>query len=318
MKKFLFKTAIFLVGVLLLSIVLLAYRLTSENPYSVLFHLKNSQLVTHANTNKVVILGGSNARYGFDSEYLQEKFNRPVINMGITLHQGLAYYLNWSKLYLQEGDWVIISPEYRTTDSEGGLYGSYMLVDVAPDNTHFKQYLLSDYKVIKNQLLQSHMIISQSVNSLINPDTKKEILLASHNAAGDAIGNHGKSKNYAANMVIIQKPFGDYFAVMKEFAAYCKSKHIKVFLSFPPASKDLVDVKENLQQIVALHKQELPEVIILNSPQDAFYPDNLFYDSSYHLNSAGKKIHTQHVYTRLENHHMSSSDAIASMYTINK
>lgn len=295
MKNFVIKNLLFLAGVAIISLGLLAYKVSTENPYSILFHLKNQKLASIFNQPKIIIIGGSNARYGFNSEFLEKKYGRPVINTAITYHQGLPYYLEWSKMYLKEGDWVIISPEYALTNSSKSLLGTYQLIDVAYENEYFMKFLQDNPKVLKNQLSQSHMILNKILNNITNREIDKENLLASHNTSGDAIERHGKSENFAATTIVINKPCQDYYQLIHQYASYCQQKKIKLFLTFPPVRKESLELQTNTDLIVEKIQNEIPGILMLNTPEDTIYPDSLFYDSPYHLNAAGKELHTQKV-----------------------
>ncbi|QHT71079.1 hypothetical protein GXP67_32715 [Rhodocytophaga rosea] len=300
MKKFLLKCTLFATGIGTLFIILLIYKVSTENPFSVLFHLKNRQLVQLSNEPKMIIIGGSNARYGFDSRFLEKKLGRPVINAAITYHQGLAYYLEWSKKHLKAGDYVLLSPEYTLSSSREGLFGTHKLIDVAYQNKDFRNFLLSDSRILFNQLIQTHSIVNQSMESLLTNDPEKKELLASHNLHGDAINCIGKSKNFVPTKITIQKPDQQYFELLNEYAAFCRSKGVKVFISFPPARKKSVTMEIAPSAVVAQTKQKVSDFTVLNTPESALYPDRYFFDSSYHLNQDGKQLHTQQVYTNLQ------------------
>jgi hypothetical protein len=300
MKKFLLKSTLFAIGIGIIFIVLLIYKVSTENPFSVLFHLKNRQLVQHSEAPKMIIIGGSNARYGFDSRYLEKKLGRPVINAAITYHQGLAYYLEWTKKYLKKGDYVLISPEYTLSSTKEGLFGTHKLIDVAYANKDFSQFLLSDSRILLNQLIQSHWILNQSLESLITDEPDKQELLASHNQNGDAINCIGKSEHFTATKISIEEPDQAYYELLNDFAAYCRAKNVKVFISFPPVRKESVTIEADPEEIVEQTKQHVSSLTVVNSPEHTLYPDRYFYDSSYHLNQEGKQFHTQQVYAGLQ------------------
>lgn len=292
---------------------LIAYKLSTETPYSVLFHLKNEKLAQLSKKPKLVIIGGSNARYGFDSQLLEKKLGRPVVNAAITYHQGLSYYLDWVKLYLNEGDYILISPEYALTSSKKGLYGTDKLIEVAHNNEYFSSYFFSNPKILFTQLLQGHWIVSQSIDNLTSKKTDKHMLLASHNQQGDAINCFGKSENFVPTKVIFEKPSQEYFALLNQFAAYCRSKKVQVFISFPPVREGSITLQATPQNIFAQSKNHLDKPILLNTPESTIYADQYFYDSSYHLNEVGKKIHTKNVLAHMKQFIKEEDENIASM-----
>lgn len=296
MKKFIIKSAFFALGVGILSVVLIIFKVSTETAYSVLFHLKNEKLAQVSKKPKLIIIGGSNARYGFDSQFLEQKLGRPVINAAITYHQGLSYYLDWTKLYLKAGDYVLISPEYALTSSKEGLYGSDKLLEVAYKNEHLGNYLLNNPKIMFTQLKQGHYILNQSIENLTKKGADKQMLLTSHNENGDAINCIGKSKHFVATKVDFEKPSREYYDLLNQYAAYCRSKNIKVFISYPPVRMGSITMKTAPQEILVQSRNNLDNLVLLNTPESTIYPDNYFFDSSYHLNEEGKKLHTSRVY----------------------
>lgn len=60
---------------------------------------------------KIVIVGGSNASFGIDTDIMEQEFRIPVVNMA--LHGGLSakYMMEQVKPYLKEGDILIMSRE---------------------------------------------------------------------------------------------------------------------------------------------------------------------------------------------------------------
>jgi|GEM_PF-5769351 len=60
---------------------------------------------------KIVVVGGSNATFGIDTETMEDKLKIPVVNMAV--HGGLSvkYMMEQVKPYLREGDVLIMSRE---------------------------------------------------------------------------------------------------------------------------------------------------------------------------------------------------------------
>ncbi len=82
---------------------------------------------------KIIIIGGSNATFGLDSERLQRALCRPVVNM--TLHAGLGFEFMCNELdgRIGEGDLIIATLEYSAfTHAVKDNETHIMLVDRAP------------------------------------------------------------------------------------------------------------------------------------------------------------------------------------------
>ena len=60
---------------------------------------------------KIVIIGGSSAAFGYDSEIIENHLDMPVVNMGLYAALGTKLMLDLSRDAIREGDIVIIAPE---------------------------------------------------------------------------------------------------------------------------------------------------------------------------------------------------------------
>lgn len=57
---------------------------------------------------KIVLIGNSNLAFGIRSELMEDAFNMPVVNMGLHGGLGNAFHEKMAKLYVSEGDIIII------------------------------------------------------------------------------------------------------------------------------------------------------------------------------------------------------------------
>jgi hypothetical protein len=144
MKNFLIKMFVFVILTGLISILLV----------STLFELKQKRIDQIKGQPKIVLFGGSSCRHGFNSEMLEQSLHRKSVNLAITNHQGLFYYMEWSKTFLDKGDVVVISPEYDITN-KGGFYGSHKLCNVSAADKNFLKFLAKNKEAIKQ--LVSHL-----------------------------------------------------------------------------------------------------------------------------------------------------------------
>lgn len=73
---------------------------------------------------KIILIGNSNVCFGIDSEMIEEAFQMPVVDMGLSGNLGNAFHENMAKLGVSEGDIVIIChSDYSDDDTipEPGL-----------------------------------------------------------------------------------------------------------------------------------------------------------------------------------------------------
>lgn len=90
------------------------------------------EMLKKAGSPKIVILGGSNASFGFNSQLINDEFKLPVVNMGVYAEIGFRFVLKDVEQYLGPGDIVVSVPEYANFSSDF-YYGSRGLIAVVFD-----------------------------------------------------------------------------------------------------------------------------------------------------------------------------------------
>ena len=64
-----------------------------------------------ADSEKIVVVGGSSVAFGLDSKLMEEKTGIPVVNFGLYAALGTKLMLDLSLPHINEGDTVVIAPE---------------------------------------------------------------------------------------------------------------------------------------------------------------------------------------------------------------
>lgn len=84
---------------------------------------KEKRLEELGNQSRLLIIGGSNARFGFDSSILRDTLHLEPVNMGIHIGLGLNYMFEEVYDHLRKGDVLLVSAEYNHFLKEGSYYG---------------------------------------------------------------------------------------------------------------------------------------------------------------------------------------------------
>lgn len=108
LKGFIVFVAIFVAVVLFMGIIL-PY---NKNGYMREQDVKMSMLSKPGRRAAVVLLGGSNVAFGYDSELLADSIGMPVVNAGLHASVGLKYIIDDCFQRLKRGDILVLSPEY--------------------------------------------------------------------------------------------------------------------------------------------------------------------------------------------------------------
>ena len=84
--------------------------------------LDKESLLSETGQKRVILVGGSNVAFGFNSTMLKEMLVEEPVNVGLHAGFGLFLPLNLVEDYLSEGDTVILAFEYEllSTDAMDG------------------------------------------------------------------------------------------------------------------------------------------------------------------------------------------------------
>ena len=70
-------------------------------------------LLERAGSPRLILVGGSNVAFGFDSQLLEQRLGLNPVNMGLHASVGMRFMLQEVQPYLRPGDVVVVSPEYE-------------------------------------------------------------------------------------------------------------------------------------------------------------------------------------------------------------
>ncbi|MGB6297650.1 MAG: hypothetical protein WBF90_15900 [Rivularia sp. (in: cyanobacteria)] len=272
---------------------------------SELYELK-SNLALSIKSPKLVIIGGSSARYGISCKIIQEQTGKSCFNGGTVADMSADYNLNLSRKWLNPGDTALIALEYHyyhnnSTDDANVI--NYAM-------GHDIDYLISlDFKR-KVQLLNSISLqrVKEGILAKFNPPlVVKKNFQEIHNEYGDIIDNREANMtkkllkhqetlsplNGAETWDSINPNNQDLKSIVK-FIDWCHKNNIKVLATWPNTT--YFDIyKQEKQQIFLRSIRKFYQqnnVPVIGKPEDVMYDKSMFYDSAYHLHDRGMKIRT--------------------------
>lgn len=279
------------------------------------------QLCRETPSPKVLILSGSNALFGFDSDRLAHFLERPVINFGLHAGLSLEYLLNRYDLSLKPGDWVILPLEYelyRTAESNTSWFTTQVM---AWDPAYFEDLsliekarfirsvsplrlfsnLLNRFLVRERRELLSEQEIMDSVRAVwTTGDYSKDYHFKNLNHRGDMARNHPIRPRLSPDYPV----FGEEFEIspytreqLIRFFSKCHREGVTVFVTWPCIIDDgpldpekARRFQDNILKIEAFMAEQ--QVPLLGDPMDFRLPESLFYDTKYHLAKTGRELRT--------------------------
>lgn len=255
---------------------------------------------------RVVVIGGSGAAFGLRCDLLEEALpGYSAVNFGMYAGMGTAVMLDLALPRLREGDIVIFSPE-----QSGQTLSTYLGAEYLWQGTDGRPDLLNGLRWEDwRKLLGSFpYFAAQKARFFRDGAPKGEGVYArsSFNAWGD-IDYPNREANimtggWDRNMPISfdpELPQQDFLDRFNAFVAACEEKGVTVFYRFCPMNASAVtrpEEGESYQQYLA----EQLRCPILGDVRDAILEEGWFYDTNFHLNSAGAVLNTARLARELQ------------------
>lgn len=300
MKKFL--TKIILFG--LVAVTVFAVWVFVPNPLVVgnYFAAQKAKMARLAELKepKVVLVGGSNLAFGFDSPRAERAWGRPVVNMGLHAGTGLRYQLNCVKPYVRKGDIVLVCPEYDQFCGEQ-MYGLrdlfYIVNNVEPTHWAFLSprqiYRNLAYVFLEEPKKAENVHIGRKYPEGDFGQYNPRYCPLGFNACGDMIQHWSDVKTYEIRTggfsVAIFNP--ESISDIKTFAEDVRSRGASVYLMPPGTYEYFVKTSTEFMDFI---KRELAAVgcPFVIDPEELAMPLTRLYDTPYHLNLDGVTYRT--------------------------
>ena len=247
----------------------------------------------------IILVGGSNVAFGFDTKEIERQMNMPAINLG--LHAGLKrdFYLNMCRQNINPGDIFILAFEYSAYNEDlmtenitwYTVDNNIDLMKLIPMSNMFN--LLRYYPIY---LLKKTQECILSPNPL--PD-REAYQSKSFDEYGDNIFEryeniHTKEEIEETKYIQIKKDIisDESVKAFKEFREYCESKGAKVYATCPSVDEYALVSIENNGKDFKKYYEEKTGIKMISEPSDYVLNTKYFYDTDYHLNLNGVKVRT--------------------------
>lgn len=293
MKQFLIKASLITVVSFVMTVLIDIAILRKPDNLSYYSHERNFSLAYHRlealkDSNKIVIIGGSNGAFGINSRLLHETYNLPVVNTCTHASIGLRMQFETYKDMLREGDIVILSPEYG--GGKERLYGGYNLLRIL--STHmpegYRKLTLRQWLNIYNFIGIHYLGTKRHKNfsEFDDPYSANAI-----NEYGDIEWEreHKDSIDFYHLSGYMDDELIDYIKYIHDFT---KSKGIK--LAFLPPTMMKSNFKSCVKQIDSMaYSLEINGVPWQSAPSNYSFDDTLYFDTPCHMTPEGANIRTK-------------------------
>ena len=258
--------------------------------------------------NKLVILAGSNGRYSHSAKTMGDCLHMPAVNLSITASISIDWQLELIKRHLNSGDIIFLPLEphnYNSTeqDSAKSTEGIYCLLYNKREwlkMSLIKKYYTfyhTDLFLIFEDILERAMLLAD-----VKPRSKGQ------NEFGDEIGHtpeRGKPYFAYINSLRDINPYQqgintESYSMKKlsDFLQWASLNKIRVFGCLPTIINTVKVPQNYVEQLKSFYEKYGHKFIVLDN--NAQYDISLFYDTPFHLNTEGQKLHSEKVAQKIK------------------
>ena len=293
MKKFLIRISLF--GFLLALVLVIGFSLpvTPRASKSLLFaQIKKDSLLVNTVQPRIIFVGGSNLSFGLNSQLIKDSLKLNPINTAIHAALGLKYMMDNTIQYIKKGDVIILSPEYNHFYGEY-VYGHEELLRTVSDidytslsdldmlqlksiSKYFLKYCFSKFKPSEYRGFYENKIYStNSFNKYGDAYIHWDLQPLKVNPAGEIMGA------YNPNTVTL----------IDKFRVELERKGALLLITFPCLQEESFDnITHQIKKVE--EKLVIGKFNLLSSPERYRIPDEMLYNTPYHLSKKGVDYRT--------------------------
>lgn len=288
----LLKCATFVCIVTLSYVGLLYLTFDSDQDSYLAANLDKMRLMSETRSPKMLFIGGSNLAFGLDSAKIRQAFSMPVVNTGVHAALGLKFMLDQVTPHLKRGDIVVVVPEYSFSVGNS-FYGGFELLELVTRHTHEWRVLRSMYiPAIPSILLRANVRLFDYKPMRFRNATDV-YRRNSFNSDGD-VTVHLKLPNRKFSAEVLLKTDVNQTAMqyLYDFVSTNVDRGITSVVVYPCLERSYY--RHNVATIAMITKALSGKGIhVASTPQDFVYDDDLFFDTTYHLNARGRQLRTE-------------------------
>lgn len=248
---------------------------------------------------RIIVAGGSGAAFGQDSALLESLVpGYDVVNFGMYAGLGTAVMLDLAWPELRQGDILIFSPEQSAQTlslyfNAGSMWqasdGAFsLLTRLRADDLSAMAGSLADFAADKLACLREGKPMPAGVYSRAAFNAWGDV--AAPRAANIMPGGFDPDMPVAFDPALLD---ADFAAFLRTYAARCGQRGVTFLFRFCPMNAAAVPEGEMAHlDAFAAHLTEQTGVPVLGEPADSVMEAGWFYDTNFHLNTAGAQVNT--------------------------
>ncbi|MDA1277491.1 MAG: hypothetical protein O2960_26115 [Verrucomicrobia bacterium] len=303
MRQFAGKCAAFLaLQTAVFALLLVSYDRSTESNYLAAAFEKHA-LLNRTPAPRVILVGGSNLAFGIDSERLGDALGIDAVNMGLAAGFGIDFMLNEIEPELKRGDVVVLSLEYDRFSGGYNPLNLRQIVEYRPESVFYlepnqwNRVLLRGGLSIVGGIGRRALGLGSALNS--GQSDSPAYARSGFNRWGDLTSHHGMKATFAGNPLGSDEtlrpdwiPGETLMRKLRTFAENCQRKGVQFVYSCPPQPPNILSFEKETITLIIERLLTVPNLILLDRPENHVYPDALFFDTGYHLTHEGAKLRT--------------------------
>ena len=270
----------------------------NDNSYITAYQDK-VQILKLSPSPRLILVGGSNTAFSFDSEILHKKLPFHPINLGLSMSIPLEIWFHVLRRFADAGDLVIFSLEdslYRSSLSAESLPTLYQVILLDPSLISAVPPLLRRFpwrSVFDQGLSVFHGFIHRGYQ-LMKGEVRNhhDFMKRSYfNQYGDLVPPAELTVKYVRhepNPPLSHEEISSQILQLSHFTKELRKKGINSGFAFPPTYPGYPRQEKEI-----LRSLREAELTIFLSPEQSRYPEEAFLDVVYHLNSDYRPQHTE-------------------------
>ena len=298
---------VFIIPFAMIAVTIFALPSVYEDTYVGALNDKYELLNSKDEKNKIIIIGGSSVALGIDSELIEYELDKyDVVNFGLTSELGTKIMLDLSRGGINEGDIIVIAPEFNER-SMSLYFDGYSALQALDGNLGMlMQIEPEDYSSLIGSSLQfSAEKIGYLMSGKAPVSTRPAYQKDNFNSNGDNVYGRPYNETFGLYNEIsfdfkarmkdnTVTPYEEYITYINEYTHYAERKGATVYYSFAPISSAVVSVDAYATAIDDYYENlcNVLQCRVISSVYNYILDEGYFYDNEYNLNDAGVKVRT--------------------------
>ena len=267
------------------------------------YGIKYERIVKTKGEKRIIVLAGSSALYGVDTEYMESLFENDytVINYGTNANQSIIFYLDAIAPYLTKDDVVVFAPE------QYGPFAYY--TNGNPEMPSITlQGISTSYNLFENIDVSKYTKVFDAIGQYCTlSDRMAELSWYDHSPRLDTMGDNatltskmnspdyicGNNGTFRFDETVIPQEF---IPNLNRVIDKINATDATLLFSYPPHNINNIEEASRNEDAYDFYNKWISETVhcpLISDVRDYLYKGEYFDNTDYHLNTVGRELHSK-------------------------